>query len=37
VCPNCRQAHRDWEERARTAVMRVDDDGTTSRYGATYR
>jgi hypothetical protein len=37
VCPNCRQAHRDWEERARTAVMQVGDDGTTSRYGATYR
>jgi transcriptional regulator NrdR family protein len=37
VCPSCREAHGDWEERARTAVMQVSSDGTTERYGATYR
>lgn len=37
VCPSCREAHGDWEERARTAVTQVSGDGTTERYGATYR
>jgi hypothetical protein len=37
VCPSCREAHRDWEERARTAVLQIGSDGSTDRFGATYR
>jgi hypothetical protein len=36
VCPTCREAHRDWEERARATVLRLGDDGTTGRVGSVY-
>jgi len=34
VCPTCREAHRDWEERARVAVVQLAD-GTAVRFRGT--
>jgi hypothetical protein len=34
VCPSCREANRDWEERVRIAVLQVDDGSTLRVRGA---
>jgi hypothetical protein len=35
VCPTCKEAHRDWEERVRVTVVQLGADGS-SRIGSVY-
>ena len=37
VCPTCKEAHRDWEERVRVTVVQLGTDDGSSRIGSVYR